>query len=246
MVSKYSVRNGNNMPLQAPLIPDPFVPYKCPGNRSLNVYCRVEQAALDAYLAPTPSKAAGDVILVYISDFTACDKIPFMDAGLVVPVSYMGRTGGYFLFEYEDEDAAIAAGRDLWGYPKKFGTIDLLEHKSGVRGTVTRKNTAIISLECLFSDEVNFSMPATTPHLNIHVQPGPDGKVLSRRIIERDTSPDFKLMREHKGSASVTLRSLSTDPLAEFEPIEVLGATYVVGDFYATEANGWGRTIGSF
>lgn len=242
----YSVRNGNNMPLQAPLIPDPFVPYKCPGNRSLNVYCRVERGVLDAYLAPTPFEATGDVILVYISDFTACDKIPFMDAGIVVPVSYMDKTGGYFLFEYEDEDAAIAAGRDLWGYPKKFGAIDLVEHASGVSGTVTRKDTPIISLDCTFADDIAFSRPATTPHLNIHVQPGPDGKILSRRIIERDTSPDFKLIRERKGSATVALRSLSTDPLAEFAPFEVLGATYVVGDFYATEANGWGKTIGSY
>ena len=27
------------------------------------------------------------------------------------------------------------------------------------------------------------------------------------------------------------------------QPIEVLGASYVVGDFFATEKNGWGRTI---
>ena len=29
------VQHANNMPVQAPLIPHPFVPYHCPGNRTL-------------------------------------------------------------------------------------------------------------------------------------------------------------------------------------------------------------------
>ncbi|AYC32998.1 hypothetical protein D3880_11760 [Pseudomonas cavernae] len=242
----YIVRNGNNMPLQAPLIPDPFVPYNCPGNRTLNVYCRTDRAVIDRFLQPTPFHSVGDTILVYISDFTNCAKLPFMDAGIVIPVAYEGRAGGYFLFEYEDEDAAIAAGRDLWGYPKKFGEVELIEEDGRIHGCVLRKGVRIMEISCDLQESATPVQLATTPHLNIHVQPGPDGKILSRRIIERDTSPDFQLTHSVSGHASATLSSLPSDPLAELGPMEVLGGTYIVGDFYATETNGWGRTIGEF
>ena len=112
-MTDYKVQSGNNMPMQAPLIPDPFVPYRCPDNATLSVFCRTDRAVLDDFLAPTPFEAAGDIIVAYAADFTRCDKIPFMDGGIIVPVIYEGTPGGYFLFEYEDNDAAIAAGRDL-------------------------------------------------------------------------------------------------------------------------------------
>lgn len=100
-----------------------------------------------------------------------------------------------------------------------------------------------MSVQCDLSQSVALPKLVTTPHFNIHIQPGPDGSILSKRIIERDTSPDFKLRSQKSGSARVTLKGLATDPLHELQPAEVLGANYIIGDFHATERNGWGRTI---
>ncbi|MBB3979915.1 acetoacetate decarboxylase [Rhizobium azooxidifex] len=224
-MTRIPLHNANNMPLQAPLISDPFVPYECPGNRSLNAICQGDPAVLGQYLENTPFTLAGDRFLVYVSDFTNGPKTPFMDAGIVIPVRFGDREGGYFLFEYEDNDAAIAAGRDLWGYPKKFGTIELTERAGGA------------------FDGTQAEPLKTTPHLNIHIQPAPDGKILNKRVIARDTSPDFQMTSCHWGSAAVSLGALATDPLSPLGPLQVLAANYVIGDFFATEQNGWGKTI---
>lgn len=234
--------NGNNMPLHAPLIPDPLVPYECPGNRSLNVVCQGDPEVLSTYLKNTPFTLKGDRFLVYATDFTNCKKMPFMDAGIVIPVEFQGSEGGYFVYEYEDDDASIAAGRDLWGYPKKYGEIELVASDTAVRASVVRKGVSLITIECIL-DGTEPPALKTTPHLTIHIQPAPDGGVLSKRVISRDTSPDFRMSSMRSGSASVTLGNLPTDPLVPLQPIKVLGATYVVGDFFATEANGWGKTI---
>lgn len=45
------------------------------------------------------------------------------------------------------------------------------------------------------------------------------------------------------GAAAVSLGALATDPLSPLGPVQVLAANYVIGDFFATEQNGWGRTI---
>lgn len=239
----YRVQSGNNMPIQAPLIPDPFVPYNCPHNANLMIVCRTDKAILDKYLAPTPFEAIDDRYVVYASDFTRCDKTPFMDMGIIVPVRWGDRTGGYFLFEYEDNDSAIAAGRDLWGYPKKYAEIVFEESDTAVRSRTIRKGETIMDLRCDLTKPVKFEPVVMTPHLNIHVQPGPDGRILNKRIIERDTSPDFELESERKCAATVTLRGLPSDPLHELQPREVLGASFVLGHFHATEENGWGRTV---
>lgn len=239
----HDVQNGNNMPIQAPLIPDPFVPYQCPDNATLSVLCRVDRAVLERYLAPSPYELVSEQIIVYASDFSNCDKAAFMDAGIIVPILFNGTPGATYLFEYEDNDEAIAAGRDLWGYPKKFADITLTLEGDKATASVVRKGKKILSITADFSTETEVDMPVMAPHFNMHVQPGPDGKVLSRRVIQRDTSPDFQLKSMRKGMATVALDSLARDPLGEFMPLEILGAVLVQGDFYATEENGWGRTV---
>ncbi|MDW6021848.1 acetoacetate decarboxylase family protein [Mesorhizobium sp. BAC0120] len=241
-MTRIRLHNANNMPLQAPLIPDPFVPYDCPANRSLNAICQGDATILGQYLENTPFTLTGDRFLVYVSDFTNCNKTPFMDAGIVIPVRFGECEGGYFLFEYEDNEAAIAAGRDLWGYPKKFGTIELTEREGGATASVVRNGVPLISIDCRF-DEVEREPLKTTPHLNIHIQPAPDGTILNKRVIARDTSPDFRQTSCRWGSAQVSLGTLPTDPLAPLGPVQVFAANYVIGDFFATEENGWGTTI---
>lgn len=239
----HKIQNGNNMPVQAPLIMDPFVPYDCPDNITLSVLCRADRSLLERYLAPLPYAPKNDLFVVYASDFSNCAKCQFMDGGIIVPVDYEGRPGATYLFEYEDNDSAIAAGRDLWGYPKKYADITLETDGDSARVCITRKGTDILTIEADFSVDTSFEMPKLAPHFNMHVQPGPDGKVLSRRVIERDTSPDFQLKSSRMGHAKVALASIENDPLGEFAPLEVLGAQLVIGDFFATEENGWGRTV---
>jgi acetoacetate decarboxylase len=239
----HRVQSGNNMPIQAPLIPNPFVPYNCPYNADLMIVCRTDRAILDKYLAPTPFEAIDDRYVVYASDSTRCDKTPFMDMGIIVPVRWGDRTGGYFLCEHEDNDSAIAAGRDPWGYPQKYAETAFEESDRAVRCRTTHKGETIMDLCCDLTKPVKSEPVVMTPHLNIHVQPVPDGRILNKRIIERDTSPDFELESERKVAATVTLRGLPSDPLHELQPREVLGASFVIGHFHATEENGWSRTV---
>ncbi|NKC05103.1 acetoacetate decarboxylase family protein [Ochrobactrum haematophilum] len=110
--------NGNNMPLQAPLIPDPFVPYNCPANRSLNAVCQTDPSILAAYLENTPFKLNGDKFLVYVSDFTNCDKVPFMDAGIVIPVDFDGREGAIFCLSMKTMTRPLRRGVIFGGIPR--------------------------------------------------------------------------------------------------------------------------------
>jgi acetoacetate decarboxylase len=81
-------------------------------------------------LVPTPFKYVSDIVYAYVADYTNSDcndgcNYGFYDTGLVIPVEYKGRVGVHVLYEYEDQDYAIAAGREMWGYPKKYAKCNL-------------------------------------------------------------------------------------------------------------------------
>lgn len=167
---------GNNMPIHAPLIPDPFVPYECKNNKTLFAVCQGNEDTIKNFLKSTPFEFVDDKFVISISDFSNCNKVPFMDSAIVVPVKYKDIYGGYYLYEYENHDSAIAAGRDLWGYPKKFANITLEDYNGLVKGTVKRSNKLIIEIECdLNCPTKNLVSIKTTPHLNLHTIPKPDG-----------------------------------------------------------------------
>ncbi len=243
-MSLFKVKKANNMPIQSPLIPDPFVPYSCNENKTLLVYCQTSEEVVKRYLEPTPFEYVSNNFAVSISDFSNCDRVSFMDCAIVFQVKYKNILGGYYMFEYENNDSAIAAGRELWGYPKKYADISLVREGNKVIGEATRDNLDIIRIECDLSKESpDLQELNLVPHLNIHTIPKPDGKgVFSKRVIARDTTPDFILYEEMTGEATIKLKRAS-DPLDEFNPVKILGGKYMIGDFYATEENGWGKTV---
>lgn len=239
------MNNGNNMPLHAPLIPSPFVPYECADHRVLFALCRGNEEQIRKFLASTPFEYVDNQLLISISDFSNCNKVPFMDCAIVVPVKYKHQYGGYYLFEYEDNDAAIAAGRELWGYPKKYAHIQLEEKNGVIKGVAHRSNQSIIEIECDLTQPIPaLEQPTVTPHLNLRAIPRPDGPGIDRlEVIARDTSPDFQKHSEQYGQATTRIQGLSTDPIDQLEPLEVIGGGMIAGHFYATEQNGWGQVI---
>jgi acetoacetate decarboxylase len=244
-MTRSTIAAGNNVPVQAPLIPHPFVPYRCPGNRSVYAVCRGDEAALRAVLEPTPFDYVEDRFVVAVTDFSNCDKVPYFDAAIVMPVRFGDIVGGHYVFEYEDDDRAIAAGRELWGYPKKYAAISLERDDDLMRGSVLRHGTTIMEIEVPLEFGVKApGKPDILPHLNVRTVPAPDGPGTTlRQVIARDTTPDFVLKEELWGHAAVTLRAIPGCPLDLFAPVEVLGGGLVTGDFYATEENGWGRVV---
>ncbi|OZU87636.1 hypothetical protein CIL03_16235 [Virgibacillus indicus] len=239
--------NNYNIPVHAPLFPDPFVPYTCKDNVSLFAVTEVNEEEVKRILFYTPFDYVDNKMVVSVTDFSNTDKVSYMDSAMVVPVKYGDRYGGYYIYEYENKDAAIAAGRDLWGYPKKYAEINLEEENGVYSGAAKKNGETIISLKANVDDKVSsVGEPITTPHFNIRTIPKPTGGIQFQEIIERDTSPDFVLHEKfYTSMVDVEINATETEPLNLLKPIKVLGGGVVKGDFYATEENGWGKVLGT-
>lgn len=241
------IQRANNMPVQAPLYPSPFVPYQALDQRILYAVCRGDAGSIRALLEPTPFDWTGDDrFVVSVVDFMSNAKCPFFDVAIVVPVTFRGQPGGYYVFEYENNDAAIAAGRELWGYPKKYARCGMDHLDDGtVVGWAERHGTRILEIRVTPDEAAALpEKPLTLPHLNVRTFPAPDGPGTSmRQVIGRDTSPDLVMKSQAAGRTEVTLTPIPGCPLDLFTPVEILGGVYAVADFYATEQNGWGWVV---
>ena len=49
----------------------------------------------------------------------------YTESGQVIPVSFEGRKGAYAHCMFLNNDPPIAAGRELWGFPKKLADPNL-------------------------------------------------------------------------------------------------------------------------
>ncbi len=54
----------------------------------------------------------------------------------MIPVRFAGETGGYVHAMFLDDEAPIAGGRELWGFPKKLASPALTVEKDTLLGVL--------------------------------------------------------------------------------------------------------------
>ena len=237
------------IPLHAPLHEGTVVPYSCAGLRTLSVICEGNEEEIKRILSYTPFQYVTNKFVVSICDFsnTISDfskaKDPYWDVGVVVPTKFRDVTGGFYMYEYEDKTDSVIGGRELWGYPKRHGTAKLIEKGDRIEGEVERLGVKIIEAEMTVTGE-EVPTVETYPHLLLRVIPQADGPgILMRQVVSRDTSPDFVTKSRKTGKATLKFGKLDSDPMHKLGPTKVLGATYVIGDFFATEKHGYAKVL---
>ena len=235
-----TVDEPNNTPLHAPLYPSNWDPYACKDNRSLRVLCEGKEDEIKRILSYTPFEFVSNRFMVATSDFNNCTPIPWMDAFIVIPVRFQGLSGGYYAYMYEDNDAAIAAGREMWGYPKKFATTKLEEKGNHVSAVVERKGVKLIEVELTVTGDAMPELPILMPVLLLQVIPNAGKGIFLKRVISTDNPPTFATKSEKTGRANVSFGKLDSDPLYKLGPTKVLGGMYRIGDF---EKRGWPKVL---
>lgn len=126
MVKLADVRaNAFAMPLTNPAYPKG--PYKFYNREFMVITYRTDPERLRE-VVPEPLEPAGDTVnyeFILMPDSTGFGD--YTETGQVIPVRYRGadgvvQEGGYVHAMYLDDNAPIAGGREIWGFPKKLAT----------------------------------------------------------------------------------------------------------------------------
>ena len=128
------VRNAFAMPLTSPSYPPG--PYRFVNREYMIITYRTDPEALRRVV---PEPLQFDEPLVKYEFIRMPDSTGFGDyteSGQVIPVTYEGVHGGYVHSMYLNDDAPIAGGREIWGFPKKLAEPSLTPVKDALVGTL--------------------------------------------------------------------------------------------------------------
>ncbi len=114
---------GFSMPAYAPLFPKPPYYYK---NATLMVFKYVTDVSVARMIPDTVELADRPTAGLVFASYPSSNLGPYDEVVLFVDVLFKGRPFQFAAFLYVTTDAAMAAGREMGGYPKKIARIEFL------------------------------------------------------------------------------------------------------------------------
>lgn len=157
----------------------------------------------------------------------------YTESGQVIPVRFRGERGSYVHAMYLDCDPPIAAGRELWGFPKKLASPILKVEKDTLVGVLRfgQVPVAVATMgykhRALLNDKVRESLEA--PNYLLKIIPHVDG---SPRICEivRYTCVDVVVKGAWEGPSALELFHHALAPVAFLPVLEVVSAAHILSD----------------
>jgi acetoacetate decarboxylase len=219
------------MPLTNPAFPPG--PYRFVNREFFIVAYRTDPDALRAVI-PAPLAFTDPIVkyeFIRMPDSTGFGD--YTETGQVIPVSFRGQVGGYVHAMYLDDEAPIAGGREIWGFPKKLASPELRVEKDTLLG-VLRYGTVPVAVasmgfkhRALPHDKILASLSA--PNYLLKIIPHVDG---TARICElvRYFCEAITIKGAWEGPAALELFHHALAPVASLPVLEVISGVHIQTD----------------
>jgi len=211
----------------------PEPPYQYLGARCLIGVWRAEQSVLGRVLPAPLELTPENQVISTVCDYPHVTGLGgYHASALFIRSRFKDIEGAFCCHCYMDNDAAVAAGREIWGFPKKLARIQLQESGEIMRGVVERANIRIMSFSMnLLKEAEAEELPPLGNLFNLKRIPSPE-KGIPPEVHEL-TLIQYKRFTTHLivgGAGAVEFEKSPSDPLHIFEPLGKVSAFYVKQD----------------
>ena len=224
-------RDAFSMPLTSPAYPPG--PYRFIDREFLIVTYRTDPEALRA-VVPEPLMPQGALVkyeFIRMPDSTGFGD--YTESGQVIPVTYQGQSGGYVHSMYLNDEAPIAGGRELWGFPKKLAAPRLSVETDTLLGTLdygsVRVATATMGYKHRALDLQAVRAGLLAPNFLLKIIPHVDGRARICELV-RYFLEDVTVKGAWSGPAALELAHHALAPVAQLPVLEVLSGTHILTD----------------
>jgi len=141
----------------------------------------------------------------------------YTESGMVLPCRFWGEDANFVVQMYLDDDPPISAGREIWGFPKKYAhpkleiVKDTLKHEA-MAGNGER-TTAMLS----------------KTQINLKLIPGVDGHLEICQLVAYNLT-DIVVKGSRLGPGRLHLVPHVNAPVADFPVRKIVGAHHFVAD----------------
>lgn len=225
------VRRAYAMPLSNPAYPPG--PYCFIDREYVIITYRTDPDALKA-VVPEPLEIAEPIVkfeFIRMPDSTGFGD--YTESGQVIPVRLAGEEGVYVHAMYLDDDAPIAGGREIWGFPKKLASPKLVHEGEVVVGTLHYGSvlcaTATMGYKHRPLDSGEIARELGRPNFLVKIIPHVD---TSPRICElvRYHLEDVTVKGAWSGPAELELFRHVIADVARLPVLEIISAAHFVAD----------------
>ena len=219
------------MPLTNPAFPPG--PYRFVNREFFVITYRTDPDALRA-VVPEPLQVTDAIVkyeFIRMPDSTGFGD--YTESGQVIPVSFQGAKGGYVHAMYLDDEAPIAGGRELWGFPKKLASPTLTVEKDTLLGVLKYGPVPVAVASMGYKhralDHHTILASLTAPNYLLKIIPHVDG---TARICElvRYFCVDVTVKGAWEGPAALELFHHALAPVASLPVLEVVSGVHILTD----------------
>ena len=219
------------MPIHSPAFPPG--PYRFVDREYLIITYRTDPEAL-ARMIPAPLQLAEPVVkfeFINMPDSTGFGH--YCESGQVIPVTLNGEAGGFVLSMFLNDHPPIAAGRELWGFPKKLGQPELRVHTDTLMGTLDysdfRVATGTMGFKHQALDNEKMRAALGAPSYLLKVIPHVDGTPRICELVQYSLT-DVTVKGAWTGPGGLDLRHHALAPVADLPVLEILSTAHILAD----------------
>jgi acetoacetate decarboxylase len=219
------------MPLTQPAYPPG--PYRFYNREYLIITYRTDREKLRE-IVPDPLEIVSDLVkfeFIRMPDSTAFGD--YTEAGQVIPVRFGSRTGNYTLNMFLNDHSPIAAGRELWGFPKKLAGPTLRVETDTLVGTLdygpVRVATGTMGFKHKEADAAATLRELSAPNFLLKLIPHVDGTPRICELVEYHLE-DVQLKGVWTGPGALSLHAHALAPVAELPVLEVVSTIHLKAD----------------
>ena len=244
-MSPFDPLGMTSAPSIAPLVPT--LPIRLSKTEILTVVFRSDEVVCES-LIPSPLRLRGDLCMVNIYWMHDAQWFGvYGESAVHIPVEMPdGSPAVYSPFLVLGSDAAVAAGRELYGQAKKFGTVSLGGDGDLLVGRVERNGIDVVTATMCWKPEkapldvLEQLDPGSGANVNLRIMP--DGRGGFHRDLLVRRFADVKVSEAWTGSATLEFRPNAQVPVHLLPIREVVVGVHRTVDLTLTEA----RTVHTF
>ena len=219
------------MPLTSPAFPPG--PYRFVDREFFIITYRTDSDALKRMI-PAPLEFAEPLVkyeFIRMPDSTGFGD--YTETGQVIPVLYQGQPGGYVHAMYLDDEAPIAGGRELWGFPKKLAVPRLSVETDTLLGVLkygpVQVAVATMGYKHRSLDPKPIVAALAAPTFLLKIIPHVDG---TPRVCElvRYFCQDVTVKGAWTGPVALELFHHALAPVAALPVLEVVSGVHILSD----------------
>ncbi|MBK8322601.1 MAG: acetoacetate decarboxylase [Betaproteobacteria bacterium] len=232
-MKKSDVLKLPSMPLQSPTFPRG--PYRFFRRQYLVVSYQSDAAAIREAL-PEPLVPAGDTVAVQWLDLPDGEGFgAYSAAAQIIPCTFKGEPCNFVSQMYVDNTPPLAGGREIWGYPMKYGKAVLKVTGDTLTGTLdyatqrAATGTMVYKHDAFRADLSKEKELLARTQVTLKMIPDIDGTPAIAQLVGINFA-DVKLHGAWTGEARLELIPAVNCPLADLPVRRVTGGLHMVTD----------------